>query len=81
MRVASDAVSAERNDSRRNIRSSSSGSIASPASVVMRIRSVTFRAITRAVDERLERQVALAERAEVAEPREHGQSLAARRAR
>ena len=46
MRVASDAVSAERNDSRRNTRRSSSGSTARLASVVMRISRVTFSAIT-----------------------------------
>jgi hypothetical protein len=46
MRVASEAVSAERNDIRRNARSS-----------------------------RLHREVALTERAEVAEPREHGQTV------
>ena len=45
--------------------------------MVTRISSVTFSAITRAVDERLDRQVALPERPEVAEAREHGQPLAA----
>ena len=46
MRVATVAVSAERNESRRKPRSSSSGSIARLASELTRISSVTFSAIT-----------------------------------
>jgi len=46
MRVAKDAVSAERNDNRRRIRSISSGSTVRLASVVIRISSITFSAIT-----------------------------------
>ena len=78
---ASDAVSAERNDSRRKPRSSSSGSTARLASVVINDQQRHLERDHRAVDERLDREVALAERAPVAEPREHGEALAARRAR
>ena len=46
MRVASEAVSAERNDSRRRMRSVSSGSTARLASVVTSTSSITFSAIT-----------------------------------
>ena len=46
MRVASDAVRAERNESRRRILSISSGSTARLASVVMSTSSITLSAIT-----------------------------------
>ena len=75
MRVASDAVSAERNDSRRNTRSSSSGSTARLGERGDEDQQRHLQRDHGAVDERLDREVALAERAEVAEPREHRQAL------
>ena len=58
-RVASAAVSAERSDTRRNARSSSSGSTAAECSAKQRDHDQRAQAEHRAVDERLERDVEL----------------------
>ena len=76
MRVASEAVSAERNDSRRNPRSSSSGSTREARERGDQHQQRHLQRDHRPVHDRLDRQVALTERTEVAEPREHGQPVA-----
>ena len=76
MRIASDAVSAERKESRRQMRSSSSGSIARLASAVIEHEQRDLQRDHAPVDERLDRQVALPEGPEVAQAREDGQPFA-----
>ena len=67
--------SAERNDSLRTPRSSSSGSTVRLPKVVASINSETFMRDHQAIDERLNRQVSLAERSQVAKPQKHGQTV------
>ena len=77
MRVASVAVSAERNERRRNSASTSSGSTATVYSAPHRISGDRAQPEHGAVDGRLERDVGLPEHRQVAEPHDHGQAVAA----